>query len=362
VRVGISLTPGANAPARIRRADELGFDSAILVDSPMLFGDPYVSIAAGLTQTRRITLMPGVTNPVIRPAQITAATLASLNAIAPGRVAMGIGTGYTATGAMGLRSAPLAMLERYVQEVRGLLRGEVVDVAVDGRSIPMQFLNTDPPFMDLSTSFPVYMAAAGPRMLELAGRIADGVILGGTTQPDVIGLCRNRIGQGARAAGRTLGDINLAISPPVYLTSENGASLEELRRNVGPKSLGPAENFSRLVHESTGLPPAVRDAILAVHGAYKPDELPDGIDPRRRHLHTYRGYRSKLQDWQQPLVTADLLDATCLIGSVRQCCEKLEMLAGLGVDEVILNPTAGQVDDVIDRFGEAIPRLTALHV
>src|SRR5580704_16982852 len=114
MKFGVSFLTGADAPAKVRRAEANGFDQAIFIDSPMLFGDPYVTIAACAVQTDRIGLMPGVTNPVIRSAPITASALAALNAFAPGRIAMGIGVGFTGTGAMGLRPATLSHLEQYV--------------------------------------------------------------------------------------------------------------------------------------------------------------------------------------------------------------------------------------------------------
>src|SRR5947209_1207350 len=105
MKFGLLVTPGAHAPATVARAEALGFESAFFLDSPVVFGDPYIGMAACAVQTRSIRLATGVTNPRTRSASVTASCLASLNALAPGRIMAGIGLGYTATLAMGERQA-----------------------------------------------------------------------------------------------------------------------------------------------------------------------------------------------------------------------------------------------------------------
>ena len=108
MKFGVLVTPGAHAQALVRKAEALGFDSAFFVDSPVIFGDPFVSMAAAAVQTERIALAVGVTNPLTRPAPVAAASIAALNALAPGRIILGIGVGDSATQAMGQRRATLA--------------------------------------------------------------------------------------------------------------------------------------------------------------------------------------------------------------------------------------------------------------
>jgi alkanesulfonate monooxygenase SsuD/methylene tetrahydromethanopterin reductase-like flavin-dependent oxidoreductase (luciferase family) len=359
MKLGISITPGIDAPNRVQRAEAAGFDAAIFVDSPMIFGDPYVWIAASAARTERIRLMPGVTNPVIRNAAITASTLASLNMLAPDRIGMGIGVGFTGTGAMGLRAATLAQLEHYVGEVRGLLRGEVTEISAGQVSVPMQFLNAGAPFFRTFDHLPVYIASAGPRSLELAGRIADGVILGGVIDTALIGACRDYINRGAGASGRGAGDVEIAVTPRVYLTDEKGAEFEQLRDALGARVLGPASNFSRVAELSEAVSPTLTRAFVAAREtAYAPADSPDDEDPRSHHLRAYRGYTAKLQDWQYDLVTPEVLEATALAGTPAMCLDRLQTIAGCGVSMAILSPAAEQVDDVIDVFGrEIIPYL-----
>jgi alkanesulfonate monooxygenase SsuD/methylene tetrahydromethanopterin reductase-like flavin-dependent oxidoreductase (luciferase family) len=359
MKLGISITPGIDAPKRVERAEAAGFDTAIFVDSPMIFGDPYVWMATSAVRTERIRLMPGVTNPVIRNAAITASTLASLNLLAPGRIAMGIGVGFTGTGAMGLRAATLAQLERYVGEVRGLLRGDVTEVSTGQVSVPMQFLNSGPPFFRTLDRLSVYIASAGPRSLELSGHIADGVILGGVIDPALIGVCRDYINRGAAASGRGAGDVELAVTPRVYLTDERGAEFEQLRDALGARVLGPASNFSRVAELSEAVSPTLTRAFVAARAAaYAPTDAIDDEDPRSRHLRAYRGYTSKLQDWQYDLVTPEVLEATAIAGTPVRCLERLRAIAGCGVSMAIVSPAAEQVDDVIEVFGrEIIPHL-----
>src|SRR3712207_3493365 len=97
----ILITPGTRADAQVTAAEEAGFAAAFYVDSPMIFGDMFTSMATATKVTSRIKIGTGVTNPLSRSLPITAATFATLNVLAPGRLVMGIGVGYTATLAMG---------------------------------------------------------------------------------------------------------------------------------------------------------------------------------------------------------------------------------------------------------------------
>src|SRR3989442_15648451 len=104
--------------------------------------------------------------------------------------------GFTANFAMGTHNGRLAELERYVRDVRRLLRGEIAEVELLGKEVPVQFLNRGLPFVNVEDQVPLYIAAAGPKGLALAGRLADAVILGGITEPALIDRCRELIDEG----------------------------------------------------------------------------------------------------------------------------------------------------------------------
>ncbi len=352
MKFGILLTPGSDAPGLVQQAEEQGYDTAFFVDSPALFGDPWVSMGATAARTQRITLGIGVTNPLTRSSPVTASSLAGLNALAPGRVALGIGVGFTATLAMGMRRARLAELERYIEEVRQLLAGEEAEVDLLGEPTIVQFLRQEQPWVNLQDPIPVYVAAANPNSLEMAGRVADAVILGGLTQPEIIDTCRELLDVGAKKAGRRADDIELTITPSVLVTDREW-SFEELQTELGPKSMAPAMNFSRIASISTAAPDYLKREWDDIRHAYFGDSG-GASDPRRKHIATYRNYVVSLEDWQRPYVTRSVLDGTSIAGTPEQCLAKIAMLERHGVGHILMSPHPERVRETIDAYGRDI--------
>jgi 5,10-methylenetetrahydromethanopterin reductase len=363
MKIGLLVTPAAGTPQVVARAEQYGFDSAWFVDSPLVFGDALVSMAASAALTSRLVLGTGVTNPVLRSAPLLAASIASLNTLAPGRVALGIGTGFTSTGALGLPPANLATLERFVGEVRGMLRGDVVEVQMpDGVTRHAGFINPTLPWVDVEHPVPVYVAAAGPRILREAARYADAILLGGMTQPEIVAACIATMRTCREQAALDPDGMEVAITPSVYVTDrdidlDDEADFTELRETLGPKSLAPAINFSRIAEQSPNVPRNVVDALVAVRKAYKPPAEDDG-DPATRHLRKYRGYMRELSDEQRPLVTREVLRATTICGSAAQCAAQIRALQEAGVGHVILSSLPQHLTHVLESFGtEVLPAL-----
>src|SRR5689334_4579963 len=105
--LGITIAPNADAWKIVQRAEELGFSYAWFYDTPSLYADPFVAMAAAAVKTSKIRLGIGVLIPSNRSALTTANALASLNALAPGRIDFGIGTGFSGRRTIGLSSLTL---------------------------------------------------------------------------------------------------------------------------------------------------------------------------------------------------------------------------------------------------------------
>src|SRR5256886_10186182 len=100
---GINVATSADSWKVVKRAEELGYARAWFYDTQMLNADMFVAMGAAAVQTSRIRLGTGVLIPSNRIAPVAASALASLNALAPGRIDFGISTGFTARRTMGLR-------------------------------------------------------------------------------------------------------------------------------------------------------------------------------------------------------------------------------------------------------------------
>ena len=352
MKFGILATPGSHSQALVKKAEALGFDSAFFVDSPALFGDPFVSMAAAAVQTERIALAVGVTNPLTRSAPVAASSLAALNVLAPGRIVLGIGVGDSATQAMGQRRATLAELETFVAQVRSLLTGKETEVSLATGETIVKFLNQLQPWVNLEDPVPVYVASSAPKGLHQAGRIADAAVLGGLTDPGLLEACRLYLNEGAKEVGRQVTDLETVITPSVYVT-EQEPTFEHLREVLGPKSLAPTRNFSRMANQSESVTPQLRDQMAAVSEAYKARDDYQG-DPRRRHLDTYQGYLTELKDWQRALLTEEVLEATSIAGTVEQCRRKIARLQDSGVGHIVLSPLPQLLEATMEVFDRDI--------
>src|SRR3974390_3683462 len=104
---GILLAPSAHSWRVVKRAEELVFTHALFYDTQLLNADMFVAMAAAAVKTSRIRLGTGVLIPSNRIAPVAAGALASLNALAPGRIDFGVSTGFTARRPLGVRRLPL---------------------------------------------------------------------------------------------------------------------------------------------------------------------------------------------------------------------------------------------------------------
>jgi 5,10-methylenetetrahydromethanopterin reductase len=181
------------------RAEALGYDRFGVWDSPALFREPWVTLGSAARDTNRIRLGTWVTNPLSRHPLVTAACAGTLDDLAPGRVYIGIGAGGTGVWHLGMPTARLAELESHVLSLRSLL---VTGSAVwRGHALTMSWAGP--------RRVPIIMAAHASRSLRLAGRIADGVVIGLGISPDVVAASLGTLEVGANEAGRSLDDLEV---------------------------------------------------------------------------------------------------------------------------------------------------------
>lgn len=188
----------AKLPGWVRTVEDCGFDVIGLTDSPALYPETYVTGTIVAQNTTRVRFGPRVTNPLTRHPVVAASAIAALDTLSGGRALFGIGAGDSAAHTAGARPAPVRVTEEYLLAVRGLLRGEVVGY----RGTTLQMF-TEP------RRVPIYVAAAGPKMLRMAARVADGIIIGSGILPEVIEDTLNTIRTGADEVGRSVDDLDL---------------------------------------------------------------------------------------------------------------------------------------------------------
>src|SRR5213083_2437744 len=204
----------------LRSIEAAGFDGAGILDSQMLSRDTFVVLCQAAAQTTRLALFPAVTNPFTRHASVLASAIQTVEELAPGRVRFVIGTGYTSASTIGRSPATLADMRACIGTVKALLGGKTVDFGgtpgrlgyVSGRHIP------------------VLMAASGPKAIEVAGEIADGVLLLVGFNRGIVETALEHLERGAKRAGRRLEDLEIIWAA----RTGTAATMAEARRLARP--------------------------------------------------------------------------------------------------------------------------------
>ena len=173
MEISCAFPTALDSPDHIALAEELGYDRAWLYDTPQQSTDVWVTLALAAARTERIGLGPGVLVPSLRHPMVNAAATANLAALAPGRVVVAFGTGFTGRRAMGYRAIPWAFMDAYIRAYRGLLRGETVE----WEGARMRMLHPDGHAAPRPVDVPISIAALGPKGAGVARELGDGLYI-----------------------------------------------------------------------------------------------------------------------------------------------------------------------------------------
>ncbi len=330
-------------------AEAKGFTHAWFGDSQMVWADVYQCMALSATTTKTIKLGTNVTNPSSRIAPVTACNFATLNVLAPGRVIMGIGTGNTARRTLGMPAAKLSELRTHVEVCRELLSGATVPYQEGNRRRMIKFLNPANGLINLRDLIPIYVAASGPKTLELAGEIGDGVILFGTVGDSLLEYTLSHIRRGAERAGKRLEDLYILVLTAFHLTKP-GESLAELQQAVGPIVSSECNIFALSVKDPHELPADIRDDLMAFKDAYRTPSAPIETS----HLDLYTGYVSEFKPEHAPLVTERMIKETTLTGTPAEIRARIRKMEAMEVKQVAV---AGGVPEITEFATHVIQEL-----
>jgi 5,10-methylenetetrahydromethanopterin reductase len=172
---GVSYPASFDAVEQPMFAEELGFDTIGFYDSPALEPDVWITISNAVQATRRIRVGTEVLIPHLRHPMVQAAAIATIERLAPGRLYVGVGTGFTGRMAMGQRPLTWSYMREALSSIRVLLAGEPVEI--DGRVAQMQHPPGFAPPRPIKV--PVIVAANGPKGVEVARELGEGLIYGG---------------------------------------------------------------------------------------------------------------------------------------------------------------------------------------
>ena len=339
VRVSLRVPGTAPMPDLMRLLKSIeaaGFDGAGILDSQMLSRDTFVVLGQAAANTSRMTLFPAVTNPFTRHASVLAGAIQTVEEMAPGRVKLVIGTGYTSASTIGRKPATLAEMRACIGTVRALLAGEPVDFA--GTPGRLGYASR--------RRIPILMAASGPKAIELAGEIADGALLLVGFNRGIIERALEYLERGAKRSGRRLSDLEIVWA----VRMGTATTTAEARRLARPTAV----HWGVLRWGGHWVEPAgLRLQKL---------EIPDAvwkIYPDLSHAHDWEA-AIKATAFVPDDVVAQLCDAMGLVGTPADCAARIVEMTKLGVQNLYVMPllTFGLPEPELAAFRDVIfPKL-----
>jgi 5,10-methylenetetrahydromethanopterin reductase len=198
-------------------AEEVGASVLGYGEAQTMFHDPYVVMALTAERTKAAMIGPTVTVPFTRHPTVTANSLSTIQELSGGRAFFGIGPGDFALHQIGERTARIQEFADYALAVRSLCAGEAVEWG--GKELRLRWT---------AGPVPLWMAGDGPRTLELAGRVADGVICGNGATPGLVEWARLHIAKGAAEAGRSIDDLEIWFIARVHVALSRAAGIRDL--------------------------------------------------------------------------------------------------------------------------------------
>jgi 5,10-methylenetetrahydromethanopterin reductase len=318
-RAGVVLQ-GAYPPAEFttmaERIEGMGYDNLWLTDSSLHARNSYAYLTLAATRTSTLQLGTAVTNPLTRHPAITAAAAATVDEISEGRMILGIGAGDRPLLALGMEPAKLASVRGAIGAIRALWSGETVsmhDTAFTLDEAHMRF--------GARPGIPIFISASGPKMLELAGEIADGVIVLVGLFADGLGWAIDHVARGASAAGRPRPHI--AVFAYGAIDDDEEAALESARTIAAwfPQT-------APVVCDLWGLEP---DLVAAVRDAYKGGEFQEAAAAAK-------------------LLPDDFVREVALAGDRAQARGRIEAALGAGADSVHVFPLGQRRMETVDAF------------
>ena len=300
-------------------SEDLGFSHVWIGDSHLIWREVYVNLAAAALSTSRVKLGTGVTNPLTRHPSVVASAFATLEEMAPGRFIVGIGLGDSSVETMGMKPAKLAYFEKTVQQMRDLFAGK--EVQLDTGKIHLKH--------PCKGKVPIYVAASGPKMLELSGRIADGIIVLVGVADEYLRQAKEKIEAAAKAAGRKLSDIYLVLWVPCAVSDK-----------------APAKNAVK-AHVAR---------VVAHPQPYVLDEKEQKVLAEIRRTYDY--YHHMEQEANHAEVIPDwLVDKFAIAGTVSECRAQVERIKNSGIQQIAIIPYAvasGDRAETLRNFARAV--------
>jgi probable F420-dependent oxidoreductase len=330
MKFGITIKPDMTVERIVsltRRAEAAGFEYGWIFDSHVLWLEPFPLLTLMAANTKKMRLGPCVTNPAVRDITVMSSLFATLNLVSGGRMQLGIGRGDSSRRVLGKKPVTSATLEQAVADFRILTAGGKIDY--EGHEAQFTWATGGVP--------PVWVAGYGPKVLDLAGRIADGVILQ-FADPDLIEWCLSFVKKGAEAARRDFKKIEVMAAAPVWVSHDMKVARDRVR----------------------WFPALVSNHVVDLVSRYKPEELPPALTSyiRTKGQYDYL-HHCEVGSSNADFVTDEVIDRFCVLGPAEAQIKKLKRLAEAGVTQFNIYLMCGEEEQTLEEYKKAV--LTAFQ-
>jgi 5,10-methylenetetrahydromethanopterin reductase len=357
---GIAFPSYIDAWRDCEAAEASGFSHAWFYDTQLLCSDVYAVMALAAEHTTTMKLGTLVAIPSNRIAPVTASAIATINALAPGRVILGIGTGFTGRNTMGMPPLPVATMIEYVRQVRGLLAGEDV-LFRDGkyeRWIRLLSRDRNVGCINLDDPIPIHIAANAPKALASVGEVGEGWI---TVGQDTAGIQSGlaAIDASARACSRDFDGpggrpYTTMLTTGCILRDGEDVGSDRVVRRVGPVTVVSVHAIWEGSRGGHGF--GLQDATTAA--AY--DRYIEGYAAKRgspadrRYLDVHEGHMLYLKPGEEAFVMPELIPLLSLTGRADEIRKRCRELEAAGVDNIALQALPGMGRDLVEEFGRDV--------
>ena len=330
MEISVGITPGPQAVRLAQLAEELGFARAWLYDSAALYEDIWINLAQ-IAEHTTIDLGTAVLVPNLRHVMTTATAIATIERIAPGRLTCGFGTGLTARWVLGKPALSWASLTTYVTQLRGLLRGEVVEVAgAKAQMIHLPHLAAPRPI-----DTPLLLSALGPKGLGITKDLLDAGIVDGLIDTE-----------GTEGVfGR-----HVQMVSGTVLDAGEDVGADRVREAVGPWFVVGYHYVWQAFPDALAGMPGGLEWLARVEA-----DRPEG----ERHLAVNEGHVTDVSDRDRPLLAAaapETIGASGWVGEADDIARRIAESAQRGVDEVLFTPSGPDVEREMRAFAAAAMR------
>jgi 5,10-methylenetetrahydromethanopterin reductase len=316
MKFGIEFVP--NEPITklsyyVKLAEDNGFEYCWITDH-YNNRNVYMALTAIAAATNKIKVGPGVTNPYVRSPAVTASAMITLDEVSTGRAVLGIGPGDKATfDALGIEwTKPVSTIKKAIADMRALMSGERLE---EGAVLAIK----------PSTKVPIYMGAQGPKMLETAGMISDGVLINASNPKDFEAAVP-LIKKGADAVGRSMDEVDVAA----YACMSVDKKADKAKGAASPVVAFIAAGSPPMVLERHGID---QEKVATISAALKKGDFGTAFGT----------------------VDDTMLEAFSLYGTPDEVVEKIAALGKMGVTQIVAgSPIGPNKDASIKLIGKKV--------